>query len=83
MDIHRYFIPSWRCTPGNCSGHYALCLMVGLVEGLTRVSVVVCAGDERGTRSSKQETLLYSMWSALPQTTLGTLFTKAVVERGA
>ena len=27
MNIHRYFISSWCCTPGNCSGHYALCLM--------------------------------------------------------
>ena len=55
MDIHRYFIPSWRCTPGNCSGHYALCLTVGLVEGLTRVSVVAVpeTNVEQGAANEK------------------------------
>jgi len=60
-QIHRYFISSWRCTPGNCGGHYALCLMVGLVEGLTRVSVVASAGNDRGRENSKREALAIGM----------------------
>ena len=62
-QIHRYLISSWCCTPGNCGGHYALCLMVGLVEGLTRVSVVASAGIDRGRRNSKREALAIGMWS--------------------
>jgi hypothetical protein len=60
-QIHRYFISSWCCTPGNCGGHYALCLMVGLFEGLTRVSVVASAGNDRGGENSEQEALAIGM----------------------
>lgn len=55
--IHRHLISSWCCTPGNCSGHYALCLMVGLVElrvmmAMTRGAVVVYG---RGLKNSKRK----------------------------
>lgn len=36
--------------------------MVGLVEGLTRESVVAYPGDSRGRRSSKREALVNGMW---------------------